>query len=96
MEDLPTITFKEFLATKKRSEDLKRDLEAEDVEWGADYTDKGFIYFDTAYIVEYEKDGRTRYHTILGNCNPSSEDLAEIERELFEYLPGLGYYNIAE
>lgn len=88
------LTFEQFVATRKRSEDLKRDLEAESVEWGSDDTDKGYIYLDSAFIVEYEKNGRTRYHTILGNQNPSSTKLDVIERALFKYLPGLGWYDI--
>ena len=72
-------TFTEFRLLRTPSADLAADSNEEDLQ-GC----RGYIY-DGYWIQDHGPGAKPRFSTILGNCEPASNNLADVERELFLY-----------
>jgi hypothetical protein len=83
------MTFEEFQATRRWSEDLAADVPSEN--WETTGTPKGNLYIGCLYIDHVEphwpEDARKRgqWHLILDRDDFITDDLAALERKLYDW-----------
>jgi hypothetical protein len=89
------MTFEQFQATRKESNDLGRDTE--DCMWDNEPKASGLLYLGKLFIENVEdwwpqraKD-MGKYHLLLGRDEWVSDDLESLERELYDWAMSAGY-----
>jgi hypothetical protein len=76
------MTFDEFVATRKVSIDLAHDLPDEAFEFEGQ---EGRIYCGDLFLWDRKDRPGGRWATVIGNQEHLSDDIAEIERRLYQY-----------
>jgi hypothetical protein len=89
------MTFEQFQATRRWSDDLARDIESEN--WETEGTPKGNLYLDCLYIDHVEPwwpdNARAlgEWHLLIGRDDWIDDDLTTLERKLYEFARAEGY-----
>lgn len=87
------MTFEQFLSTKRRSNDVTKELDYSYYEEGQ----TGFIYCDNLVIEDVmlhwplETQQKGRYHLCIGNTQRISNDLRQLEHTLYRYALSEGF-----
>jgi len=88
------MTFAEFQAARVWSDDLRASLPDVFNDEASSPPQSGWIYAGSLYIEEVQDfwpdkaRARGRWYLVLGNWDKISDDLAELERELYDYAVG--------
>jgi len=91
------MTFEEFKATRRWSEDLTTDVSSDN--WETGVTPKGNLYIDCLYINHVEPhwpaDARAEgeWHLLLNNCEWITNDLVSLEHRLYDWAVSEGYFS---
>jgi hypothetical protein len=91
------MTFEQFQASKKWSDDLARDVSSEN--WEEIGTPKGWLYLGVLYIDQVQAHwpdqarAQGQWHLIIGREEWLSDDLAGLEAELYEFAKSEGYFD---
>jgi hypothetical protein len=90
------MTFEQFQATAKWCNDLATAVSSDN--WETEGTPKGNLYYGNMYIDHVEphwpQDARKQgqWHLLLGRDEWISNDLAALERRLYDWAAGEGYF----
>jgi hypothetical protein len=89
------MTFEQFQSTRVHHDDLGAALA--DAHWEGEPPASGFVYLNALYIEDvmdhwpdYTKEVG-KYHLLIGNREWVSNDLENLERELYEFAVSEGY-----
>lgn len=83
------MTFQDFIATRVWSDDIGTIIL--DARWEGEPAARGYVYADSFYIEEVQADWpnnarqRGRWHLLLSNAEWISDDLATLERHLWDF-----------
>ena len=81
------MTFAEFQATRRYTDDFKRDVDC----WQFDESGRGNVYLDgSLYIEENHHPYEGRWNLTIANWWKTSDDLEDLERELYKFAVGEG------
>jgi hypothetical protein len=89
------MTFEQFVATKRWSEDLAKDVSSDN--WETEGTPKGYLYLDCLYIDRVEPHwpeaarAEGKWHLLLERDEFITDDLPALERRLYKYAGTAGF-----
>jgi hypothetical protein len=85
------MTFEQFQASGKDSDDLSRDCQTDEGLLGAGRVYEGGCYIQSTGGWPEEKQGQGKWHLHLGNMEWVSDDLPALERKLYRWALSEGY-----
>lgn len=84
LNDLCPVTLREFRDTRRYTDDIGRDKDEPDLAGVS-----GFLYMDACYhVCVYRNLRPAKFGCVIGNSEPCSENLLEVEEALYEWAKG--------